>query len=107
LKGLVKSEQAKRIELQLEVKEKQEERTYFIRKLKEETQTLTEQIYNWQKHISFLHKEHNKDFDKIYKLNLKEIIDLQDGYNLGMWFRENKIAPTDDFYSSEVKNDGN
>ena len=92
-KGRLNGEIKRLIELEKEFKDRREEKTAFAQKLNNEVTTLQERIYNWEKHITYIYDTHYTEFENLYKKYRQESAQMQDGFNIAMWFIANNIEP--------------
>ena len=93
-KGRLNGEIKRLIEFEKEFRERQEEKTTFAKKLNQEIAELQEKIYNWEKHITEIYDTQYNEFENLFNKFRQETAQLQDGFNIAMWFIANNIEPS-------------
>lgn len=73
-------------------------------KLADELSLITSQIDNWYWRIRQIKDNLPLRIKKIRDEGLQERTTLQDGYDLGIWYRENEIGPAPGYYETKGRN---
>jgi hypothetical protein len=105
-KGRLNGRIRRLVELELEVQNRREEKTYLARRFREESNELQEKISNWKKYLSVLRDINLKESEALFEKQYRMHYLMQDGFNLGLWFTTNGITPHDDMPKTEVTDAG-
>ena len=77
-----------------------EDRSEYAKILIHTIEKLENKITNYRKAITNRYFKWTQTIDIQKKLGDKENLEMRDGYDLGMWYRENGIGPTQDYYNN-------
>ena len=78
-------------------KERQEIANY-IESLKTEAESKNKQIDNWAYEIKWINRILPQQIRAYQDMSYKERVFIKDGFDLGIWYRENEVGPRDGYY---------
>jgi len=78
-----------------------EERSEYAKILLQNIEKLENKISNYRKAITNRYFKWTQTIDVQKKQGDKENMEMWDGYDIGIWYRENGIGPTANYYSSK------
>ena len=105
LKGQIKTIVENIVDLELDVKNRLESNTEFIKRLNDEEKDLNQKIDDWYKHILTLQDNRLSRIEEFNNRKLRDKKHIKDGFNLGLWFLEHDIKPTPRYITNQEVND--
>jgi predicted nucleic acid-binding Zn-ribbon protein len=79
-----------------DIRSRQEEKSDYIKKLNDDKAWLEEKMKDWNKYISFLNREQFKEIERFNRKCQREISELNNGFNLALWFITSGGTPPPD-----------
>lgn len=90
--------------LSLKIMEIKERNSILYRKIVESIKRLNDRLDGLERERIKRVKQKNDLVQRVMDAGELQEIDIREGFNLGIWFRENKIGPTENFYFNHGRN---
>ncbi len=86
LDARIKENKKRLLTTEADIRNRKEEKSDHVLNLKADKIKLEEKTREWNKHLSFLHREQFKEVERFNRKHQKELTELNDGFNLALWF---------------------